>query len=528
MTAEMTPAKQTAFDWVVENHADWSAWNQLIWHYGETAWREYKSAAWYVAKLREEGFEVEEGSGGMPTAFHARWSNGPGPIVAGYAEYDAVPGNCQQAAPRKGPREGLSIHAGGHTDPHSALGIGALTGVLAAKAAMERHGIGGTLVIFGEPAEKVRGSKPIHAAKGYYDGLDGLISFHPCFSLPLTNTVVWDTHCGAGYAMIYEFACEEPENWGHHNPKVVIPAAHSSSRAPGANDALTQMILLSKAMKDSMLPFASGWTLNETILAAGQATADNIPAQVALLQYMLRVPTVEMAEQVIEVLDRNAKQIAGMTQCVLRKHWVCKSRPGLPNHAISAATYANLELAGAPTFDGEAIPLAQEVQRQLGLEPDAEPYLPEVETLIAPQEAEAALREDLPPWQKHKSSDDYTDMCWHVPTARLYVGRPMLKGPPGFRYPSWAMNALGGMAPCIDPMIASAGKTIAGTLLDLLTKPDLVAAAKSEFEQRTGGGIGGTQWMAPLCDYEPPIHFPWPEYVTTARGEDWWIPAQFG
>jgi metal-dependent amidase/aminoacylase/carboxypeptidase family protein len=53
---------------------------------------------------------------------------------------------------------------GGHTDPHSALGTAALAGVLAAKAAIEKFGIVGTLLFFGEPAEKVYGSKPVHAA----------------------------------------------------------------------------------------------------------------------------------------------------------------------------------------------------------------------------------------------------------------------------------------------------------------------------------------------------------------------------
>jgi aminobenzoyl-glutamate utilization protein B len=42
-----------------------------------------------------------------------------------------------------------------------------LAGVLAAKAAMEKHRLRGTLRFFGEPAEKVCGSKPVHAAKGY-------------------------------------------------------------------------------------------------------------------------------------------------------------------------------------------------------------------------------------------------------------------------------------------------------------------------------------------------------------------------
>ena len=67
----------------------------MIWHFAEPAFREYKSSAWYVEKLRAEGFSVEAGSGGMPTAFVATFTNGAGPTVATYAEYDAVPGNCQ-------------------------------------------------------------------------------------------------------------------------------------------------------------------------------------------------------------------------------------------------------------------------------------------------------------------------------------------------------------------------------------------------------------------------------------------------
>src|SRR3546814_2779199 len=93
----------------------------------------------------------------------------------------------------------------------SDLGVGALAGFLAAKHAMEKHGLGGRLKFFGEPAEKVRGSKPLHAASGYYDDLDAAISFHPFYMLPLCNTVRWDTHCGAAYALIYSFTCDRSE-----------------------------------------------------------------------------------------------------------------------------------------------------------------------------------------------------------------------------------------------------------------------------------------------------------------------------
>ena len=87
------------------------------------------------------------------------------------------------------------------------------------------------------------------------------------------------------------------------------------------------------------------------------------------------------------------------------------------------------------------------------------------------------------------------------------------------------MNAVGGLPACIDPMILCAAKTIGLTVIDLLTEPGLLAEARAEFEERTGGGIGGERWLAPLCDYESPTRFRWPEYVTTPRGRDWVIPS---
>ena len=57
--------KQAGFDWINENRQRFSRWHAEIWDFHEPAWREYRSAAWYIERLRNEGFEVEEGSGGM-------------------------------------------------------------------------------------------------------------------------------------------------------------------------------------------------------------------------------------------------------------------------------------------------------------------------------------------------------------------------------------------------------------------------------------------------------------------------------
>ncbi|MEO0487019.1 MAG: amidohydrolase [Pseudomonadota bacterium] len=513
-------AKTTARRYIDRRMPEVSDWTQTIWSYGETAWREYRSAAFYVDLLRKEGFTVEEGSAGMPTAFCATWENGAGPTIGGYAEYDGIPGQCQAAQARQTPRAGLSVHAGGHTDPHSALGTSSLAGFLATKHAMERHGIPGQLKFFGEPAEKVRGSKPIHAAAGYYDDLDAAISFHPYYMDPYCNTVRWDTHCGAGYAVIYEFTCDTPETWMPGGDSSPIPASHAAARAPGATDALVQMYQNAKTLREHVMASGQSWSMNETILAHGQATADNIPPQIAQLMYMIRISEVAEAERVIAGLDHIAEAAAQLSHCTWRRHWVAKSRPGLANHVLARATYANLCDVGPPVWAGEATRFAQDIQRACGLEAMDDPWLPAITQLTPPQEAEQRVRATLPPSQRHFTSDDYTEYCWHAPTVRLYIGRPALAAPAGFAYPAWAMNALGGHAPSIDPMTQTAAQVIALTALDCLTDAEMLSAAQNEFETRRAKDP-----HPPLCDYDPPLGFRWPEYVTTPRGFDWVLPS---
>ena len=114
---------------------------------------------------------------------------------------------------------------------------------------MQTHNIKGGLRFIGDPAEKTRGSKPIHASQWYYDGLAAMLSFHPFYMLPLCNTVRWDTHCGAAYSLIFRFICDAPETWGHSDG-APIPQSHSAIRAPGANDALMMMYQASKILRD--------------------------------------------------------------------------------------------------------------------------------------------------------------------------------------------------------------------------------------------------------------------------------------
>lgn len=521
-------AKETARAWIDDHREQLLEWHRTIWDLAEPAWREYRSAAWYVDRLRTEGFTVEEGSGGMPTAFSATWDHSAGPTLLAYGEYDAVPGNCQAADTVERPRDGLSRFAAGHTDPHSGLGVATLAGVLATKRAMEKHGIGGRIRYMGEPAEKVQGSKVVHGLRGYYDGADAIVSFHPFYMLPLCNTVRWDTHCGAYYSRIFTFlhgdgadAADRPQSGAGGSPSSPIPAAHASAGGSGADEALATMQLLARSGQAQMAPFHGNWSLSSAILSAGQATADNLPAGLAQIQYAWRCPTLEMAEGVLAVLERCAAGAASATGCRAVGRWVARNRPGITNHTLAEVLWNNLSEVGPPRFGPDAVAIANQMRGSLGRAPLQEPFLAECERLLDPREAERRLREQLPAWQRNFTSDDYTEMTHYAPTVRFYIARPALAPDPGLpEYPGWVMNALGGIDSTIEPMIRTAGQTIAGTLIDLLHSPETLAAAREEFDRRRAGEPG------PLlgADFTAPVSFRWPEYVETVRGREWWIP----
>ena len=112
--------KQAAIDWIDANSQRLSDFDIEIWNYHEPAWREYRSARAYVDLLKADGWDVEEGSGEMPTAFVARWGDG-GPVLGAYVEYDAVPGNSQQVVPYRAPREGV------HPPRRSSIPVGRIS-----------------------------------------------------------------------------------------------------------------------------------------------------------------------------------------------------------------------------------------------------------------------------------------------------------------------------------------------------------------------------------------------------------------
>jgi aminobenzoyl-glutamate utilization protein B len=158
-----------------------------------------------------------------------------------------------------------------------------------------------------------------------------------------------------------------------------------------------------------------------------------------------------------------------------------------------------MELVGPPRFWDEARDFARQIQSNLGLEINGKPVSRRQRAADAAGGIRDLLRGALPEWQTHYTSDDYVDYTWHAPTVRLLSMRSRLRPlSHDYEYPAWAHNALGGLPSAINPGILLGAKTIAATLLDLLTDRALLKQAQDEFRERTGGGIGGTKWVPPL------------------------------
>jgi amidohydrolase len=123
----------------------------------EIGFQEEKAAAWLTALLEEHGFAVERGTAGLPTAFIGSYGMGD-PVIAFLSEYDALP-------------------EVGHGCGHNLIGPSAIGAGICAKIAADA--LGGTIKVYGTPAEEVGGGKPVMVDQGLFADLDAVMMFHP-------------------------------------------------------------------------------------------------------------------------------------------------------------------------------------------------------------------------------------------------------------------------------------------------------------------------------------------------------------
>ena len=111
-----------------------------------SACRSSRPPALMTDLLEKGGFKVERGISGFPTGFCATYGSGD-PVVAIHTEYDSCPDNSQVS----GVAEPKFIVEGapGHCEGHNVNAAVLVATALAAKQAMDKFGLKGTLKVFG-------------------------------------------------------------------------------------------------------------------------------------------------------------------------------------------------------------------------------------------------------------------------------------------------------------------------------------------------------------------------------------------
>ena len=94
-----------------------------IWKNPELGFKEFKSAKVLIDALKAEGFAVEEGLAGIPTAFSGTFGSGK-PVIGFLGEFDALPSLSQEASCAT--HKEVVKDAPGHGCGHNALGAGSL------------------------------------------------------------------------------------------------------------------------------------------------------------------------------------------------------------------------------------------------------------------------------------------------------------------------------------------------------------------------------------------------------------------
>jgi aminobenzoyl-glutamate utilization protein B len=454
--AEIEPVKEAAVAAIDARRAELTELADQVWAYAEIALHETRSAALLADFLEGHGFQVERGVAEMPTAFVASFGEGR-PIIGVLGEYDALPGISQRAQPTQEP---LEPGGAGHGCGHNLLGTAGLGAALAIKDLIERSEIGGTIRYFGTPAEETIGGKLFMVRAGLFDDLDAAITWHPHVE------VVADTQANQA---VVDFVVEFEGQAAH--------AAYDPWNGRSAADGAEVFTFALNLMREHVPPTAR---MHYVVTEAGDVP-NVVPAH-ARVWCWLRDATAADVNRLLERARRIVEGAALATGTTGRITVQSGNWELLLNMAGAKLIHDNMMWLGAIEFTAEEQEFARQIQQATGAE--------EVGLKGEP----VAL--DLDPHGVSGGSTDVGDVSWQVPTLHFSV----TTAPIGAPWHAWPVVATGGMSIGHKGMIYAA-KTMAATIVDLMSDPENLAEVRREFEEETHG----IEYVSYLRNGPPPL-----------------------
>lgn len=457
-----------------------------IWDYAEIAFHEHRSAQLLCAELEREGFSVERGLAGIPTAFAGRWGSGS-PVIGLLGEFDALSGMDQMSGvPERRPTAPEKAGGNGHGCGHNCLGVGALAAAVAVKEYLSANRLPGTVVYFGCPAEEGGSGKTFMARAGAFAKLDAALTWHP-YDVNQVFTTGTLANCQARFSF----------------RGISSHAGMAPHLGRSALDALELMNTGIQYLREHIIESAR---IHYAILDAG-GTSPNVVQSTASGLYLIRAPEIQDVRDIYRRVQLVARGAAMMTETEVDMELIKACSNLLPNETLEQLLYRNMTSFPLPEYTPEERDFAQEIIATYPM-----PHTALTELLGEyPKNFHEELRElfrrekeinrfVLPFYlspQITPGSTDVGDISHNCPTAQFFAASL----PDGCLNHSWQEVACTRTSIAFKGMLY-AGMVLAGATVELLERPELVEAAQQEFREKTGG----CPYQCPIPDeIQPPI-----------------------
>jgi len=414
-----------------------------LYSFGELGMQEFETQRYLTDLLEENGFDIELGVAGMPSAWTARWGSGS-PVIALGSDVDGIPQSNQK--PGVGYREAILSMAPGHGEGHNSGQAVNIAAALVVKEIMERENISGTLLLWPGVAEEQVASKAFFVREGVFEGVD----------------VNLFTHVGSGFGM----------SWGQAGGNALISAqfrfkgetAHSAGSPWRGRSALDAVMLMAQAWEFKREHLRPAARSHYIIVEGGDQP--NVVPQNATIWFYFRERDYTLTKEQYDAAILMAEGAALMTDTEIDTIQMVGSAWSRHfSKPVAEASYANIQRVGLPEWDEADIELAHALQRELDQEEEGLPdSIPE---LKGPVDLSRSLG---------GGSDDIGDVSWNMPTVTLRYPAN-IPGGPGH---NWA-NGIAMATPIAHKGTLAGAKVQALTLLDLLLNPQIVTDAWTYF-----------------------------------------------
>lgn len=412
-----------------------------LFSFSELGFQEYDTQRYLTGILEENGFSVEQGISGIPTAWWATWGEGE-PVIALGSDVDALPKASQMpgVAYRQPMIEGGPGHGEGH---NSGQGVN-IVAALAIKEIMERERMRGTIVIWPGIAEELVAAKAWYARDGIFDDVDAVIFAH----VDNTMEVSWGQARGTGLVSVeYTF------------DGVAAHGAGDPWKGRSSLDAVEMMNVAWNYRREHLHPLQR----SHYVITDGGDQPNVVPSK-ASVWYFIREITADGIRENFATLHRIAQGAAMMTDTEMTRQIIGAAYPRHFNKPIAEAMYTNIQSVGMPEWSEDDQIFARALQELMGAD-EITGLSSELEEIGAPL-----------PEPKSGGSDDIGDISWIVPTVTLRFPSNV----DGLQFHHWS-SAMAMATPIAHKGATAGSKVVAATMIDMLTNPDILEQAWTYF-----------------------------------------------